>query len=140
MIIKANEKELEIIPKTRNLSLLAQRLGCKNLQKHLMTAAVNTDIYTLAVCLVCLSGKEPMKDLSEIYDFIDEYVAQEGNALGVLYEDVIAAINDGGFFNQKKNRKELIKEMHDPISMLDMGEIMERAMDSAAATAISAKI
>lgn len=132
MIIQALGKEINLSYKTRLITQLAERLGCNNLKKHLTQAVIDMDTYTLAISLMVLSDGQ-IANINEAYDVIDECIAQQDKTIYGLYEDLIFDINDKGFFKAKLSRKALEKELSDPMAAVKMDDIIESAMNQAAA-------
>lgn len=69
-------------------------------------------------------------DINKVYDFMEEYVSIEDNDFEKLYKEMAEAINIKGFFGKKMSPEELSMEMNNPLSGININQIVEQSAQS----------
>lgn len=66
----------------------------------------------------------------EVYDFIDE-CRIENITINDLYLKIAEALNEEGFFKKKMSKKELAEMTSNPLSAINMNELVKKSAESA---------
>lgn len=69
-------------------------------------------------------------DINKVYDFMEEYVSIENNDFEKLYKEMAEAINVKGFFGKKMSQEELEMEINNPLSGININQIVEQSAQS----------
>lgn len=121
------EKEFKLIPRTRKVVDLTERLKTKNLNDLIFEALNNGNIKVLAELIKSFAENEDEKptfsSLNIVYDFIDDWKRENEKDYTDLFKEVIEVVNEMGFFKNKMTKEELEKMIDNPIPMLDMKEL-----------------
>lgn len=132
VILKLNDKEFKLVPRTRKVIELTEKLKSKNLNDLIFGALNETNIKVLAELIYSFAefddGKQVFNSVKLVYDFIDEWKQENDKGYIDLFKEVIEVVNDMGFFKKKMTPKELEKEMNNPMPFFNLQEI---AMNSA---------
>lgn len=129
MKMKYRDKEINLVPRTRKVIELTEKLKGKNLNDVMFKGLKNCDIKVLAEIIKAFAEDEDKKtvftSINNVYDFIDELKVEEQKSYLEIYKDVIEVTNEMGFFSKKMTEKELKSAMEDPISSIDMEELVK---------------
>lgn len=121
------EKEFRLIPRTRKVVDLTEKLKTKNLNELIFTALNDGDVKVLAELIKAFAENEDEKptfsSLGPVYDFIDTWKDENSKGYVDLFKEIIEVVNEMGFFKTKMTEEELDKTMKDPVPFLDMKEI-----------------
>lgn len=132
VIFKLNDKEFKLVPRTRKVIELTEKLKSKNLNDLIFGALNETNIKILAELIYSFAefddGKQVFNSVKLVYDFIDEWKQENDKGYVELFKEVIEVVNDMGFFTKKMTQKELEEEMNNPMPLFNLQEI---AMNSA---------
>ena len=71
------------------------------------------------------------KNNTEVYDFIDDYMAENDKTYKAIFEEIAEAINEEGFFNSKMTKKDLKDKMSNPLSSMNMNEVIKNSAEKA---------
>lgn len=63
-----------------------------------------------------LNGLNPFKSSSEVFDFIDDYKAENGKSYKDIYSIIIEGINEESFFSKKMTKEELEEQKNNIMS------------------------
>ena len=133
MILKAKEKEINIVIRTRKIARLTDKLKGMNLNEIFFKGLRDCNISTLAVFINEFAenedGKNSFGSIQNVYDFIDDYMQESGKTYADIYKDLAVEINDMGFFNQKMTEKELEAKIKDPIGDININEIVNKVAE-----------
>ena len=139
-ILKIGDKEFKLVPRTRKVVELTERLKAKNLNDLIFTALNETNVKILAEIIKSFAededGKFVFSSLDKVYDFIDSWKEENGKNYTDLFSEVIEVVNEMGFFKKKMTKEELESAIKNPMPTLDLQEIMknsaQKAMDEIA--------
>lgn len=125
-ILKNNDKEFKLIPRTRKVIELTSKLKAKNLHDLIFNAVNDNDLTILAELIKSFAEDENEKivftSINSVYDFIDNYMA-DGKTITELYKEVIGVVNDMGFFKTKMTPEEIEAKMSNPMPILNLQEL-----------------
>lgn len=120
-------KEFKLVPRTRKVVNLTEKLNEKNLNDLIFKGLNDDDIKVIAEIIKSFAENEDSNStftsLEDVYDFIDEWKLENSKTLNDLYEKVIEVTNEMGFFKKKMTEEEIAKMMENPIPMLNLKEI-----------------
>lgn len=133
MIIETKNKTINLVLKTRKIVEIANLLKNKNFEEAFTKAYAICDIEALEKIIFKFAENEEGKSVfttsDEIYDFIDECRA-EGITVYDLYSKIAEALNDEGFFKRKMSKKELREMISNPLSTMNMNELVQKSAES----------
>lgn len=134
MIIETKNKTINLVLKTRKIVDIANLLKNKNFEEALTKAYAICDREALSKMIFKLAENEDGKSVfttsDEVYDFIDD-CRVEGITVNDLYEKIVEALNDEGFFKKKMSKKELKEMTSNPLSTMNMNELVQKSAESA---------
>lgn len=139
-ILKLEDKEFKLVPRTRKVVELTEKLKTKNLNDLIFTALNETNIKILAEIIKSFAedenGKSVFSSLDKVYDFIDSWKEENEKNYTDLFSEVIEVVNEMGFFKKKMTKEELESSIKNPVPTLDIQELMknsaQKAMDEIA--------
>lgn len=121
------DKEFKLIPRTRKVVELTERLKEKNLNDLIFNGLNDGNIKVLAELIKAFAENDDEKptfsSLNLVYDFIDEWKNANNKTHADLYREVIGVVNEMGFFKTKMSEEEISKMMENPIPMIDVKEL-----------------
>lgn len=134
MIIETKNKTINLVLKTRKIVDIANLLKNKNFEEAFTKAYSDLDIESLSKIICKLAenedGKSVFKTSEEVYDFIDD-CRVEKITINDLYGKIAEALNDEGFFKKKMSKKELEEMTSNPLSSMNMNEIVQKSAETA---------
>lgn len=134
MIIETKNKNINLVLKTKKIVDIANLLKNKNFEEAFTKAYSICDIEALSKIIYKLAetddGKSAFVGSEEVYDFIDE-CRIEGITVSNIYEKIAEALNEEGFFKKKMSKKELKETMSNPLSMMNMNELVKKSAENA---------
>lgn len=134
MIIEIKNKKVNLVLKTRKIVEIANLLKNKNFEEAFVKAYSIVDQETLGILIYKLAETEDgfalFKDIDEVYDFMDE-CRIEGLNYNELYKKIAEALNEEGFFKKKMSKKELESLTSNPLSAINMNEIVQKSTENA---------
>lgn len=134
MIIETKNKTINLVLKTRKIVEIANLLKNKNFEEAFTKAYSELDMEALSKIIFKLAenedGKSAFETFGEVYDFIDECRA-DGITINDLYGKVAEALNEEGFFKKKMSKKELKEMTSNPLSTLNMNELIRKSAEVA---------
>lgn len=134
MIIETKNKTINLVLKTRKIVEIANLLKNKNFEEAFTKAYSELDMEALSKIIFKLAenedGKSEFETSGEVYDFIDECRA-DGITINDLYGKVAEALNEEGFFKKKMSKKELKEMTSNPLSTLNMNELIRKSAEVA---------
>lgn len=135
MKLETKNKTVNLVLKTKKIVDIANSLGNKNFEDAYFKAVQGNDLDALSKIIYTLAetedGKHAFGTSYEVYDFIDEYKTENNKTYSDIYKELSEAINDEGFFMKKMTKKELTEMISDPLSRIDMNEIVEKSASKA---------
>lgn len=121
------DKEFKLIPRTRKVVELTERLKEKNLNDLIFNGLNDGNIKVLAELIKAFAENDDERptfsSLNLVYDFIDEWKNANNKTHADLYREVIGVVNEMGFFKTKMSEEEISKMMENPIPMIDVKEL-----------------
>ncbi len=134
MIIETKNKTINLVLKTRKIVDIANLLKNKNFEEVFIKAYSILDIEALSKIIFKLAENENGESIftssSEVYDFMDDCRA-EGITISELYAKIAEALNNEGFFKKKMNKKELKEIISNPLSTMNMNDLVQKSAESA---------
>ncbi len=134
MIIETKNKKINLVLKTRKIVEIANLLKNKNFEEAFVKAYSIIDSETLGILIYKLAETEDgfalFKDIDEVYDFMDE-CRIEGLNYNELYKRIAEALNEEGFFKKKMSKKDLESLTSNPLSTINMNEIVQKSTENA---------
>ena len=134
MIIETKNKTINLVLKTRKIVEIANLLNNKNFEEAFTKAYSILDPEALSKIIYKLAetenGESSFMKSSDVYDFIDD-CRLEGITLYNLYEKIAEALNEEGFFKKKMNKKELKEMISNPLSTMNMNELIQKSAENA---------
>ena len=134
MIIETKNKTINLVLKTRKIVDIANLLKNKNFEEAFVKAYSILDGEALTKILFKLAENEneesAFTSTEEIYDFIDDCRA-DGITINDLYSKIAEALNEEGFFKKKMSKKELKEMTSNPLSTMNMNELVQKSAESA---------
>lgn len=134
MIIETKNKIINLVIKTRKIVEIANLLKNKNFEEAFTKAYAICDIEALAKIILKLVETEDEKSafnsIDEVYDFIDD-CRKEGIVVNDLYLKIAEALNEEGFFKKKMTKKELKELISNPLSTMNMKELVQKSAENA---------
>lgn len=134
MIIETKNKTINLVLKTRKIVDIANLLKNKNFEEAFTKAYAICDREALSKIIFKLAENEDGKSVfttsDEVYDFIDD-CRLEGITANDLYEKIAEALNEEGFFKKKMSKKELKEMTSNPLSTMNMNDLVQKSAESA---------
>lgn len=134
MIIETKNKIINLVIKTRKIVEIANLLKNKNFEEAFTKAYAICDIEALAKIILKLAETEDEKSafnsIDEVYYFIDD-CRKEGIVVNDLYLKIAEALNEEGFFKKKMTKKELKELISNPLSTMNMNELVQKSAENA---------
>lgn len=128
VVLKNKDKEFKLIPRTKKVVELTEKLKGKNLSELIFKGINTGDIKTLVELIKAFAetedGKQMFFAIDNVYEFIDNWVAENGKSYTELYREVIKVVNEMGFMKTKMTEEELEEMMNDPMTGVDINEII----------------
>ena len=134
MMIETKNKTINLVLKTRKIVDIANLLKNKNFEEAFTKSYAICDREALSKIIFKLAENEDGKSVfttsDEVYDFIDD-CRLEGITANDLYEKIAEALNDEGFFKKKMSKKELKEMTSNPLSTMNMNDLVQKSAESA---------
>lgn len=131
VVLKNKDKEFKLIPRTKKVVELTEKLKGKNLSELIFKGINDGDIKILVELIRAFAedeeGKQVFYATDNVYSFIDDWVAENGKAYTELFKEVMKVANEMGFMKAKMTEKELEQEMNNPMSGVDIHEIIRNS-------------
>ena len=141
--MKTEKLEIEIRPTTRKIVNLTSKLKGKNLSEIYFKAFNDSDLGVLTEIIFTFGekeGKNPFNnDINKVYDFIDEYKVENKLTYEDIYTEIGEMINDEGFFVKKMTKEAFKQKLQDPMSSINMEEIIRNATERVATEQVIAE-
>lgn len=135
MIIETKNKTIKLVLKTRKIVDISNVLKSKDFEEVFTKAYAICDLEALTKMLYILAeneeGKNAFISSEEVYDFLDDYRKEEKGTIIDLYKKIAEALNEEGFFKKKKSKKELDEIISNPLSTINMNELMQKSTEKA---------
>ncbi len=138
MIYKYDDKEFKLVPRTRKVIDLTERLKAKNLNELIFGGLTDINLKVLAELIKAFAEYEGKKSvfssIDTVYDYLDDLKENENMTYEDIYKEVIKVTNEMGFFKKKMDERELETEMNSPMINIDFKEIVKESAQKAVDT------
>lgn len=135
MILETKNKTINLIFKTRKIVDIANTLKSKDFEEAFTKAYAVCDLDALSKIIYTLSeteeGRNAFSSSSEVYDFLDDYRKENKVTFNDIYKRIAEALNEEGFFKKKKTKKELEEMTSNPLSTMNMNELVQKSAEKA---------
>lgn len=135
MILETKNKTIKLIFKTRKIVDISNVLKNKNFEEAFTKAYAVCDLDALTKMLYILAedenGKNVFTSSEEVYDFLDDYRTENKTTNIEVYKKIAEELNNEGFFKNKKTKKELEEMTSNPLSTINMNELMQKSTERA---------
>ncbi len=135
MILETNNKKINLVLRTRKIADIAKKLEGKNFEDVYFKAMNEFDLDALSKIIYILAENEDktnaFKNSTEVYDFIDDYMAENNKTYKDIFQEIAEDINEEGFFNSKMTKKELKDKMSNPLSSMNMNDVIKSSAEKA---------
>lgn len=135
MILETKNKTIKLVFKTRKIVDIANVLKNKDFEEVFTKAYTICDLDALSKIIYILAETEDENSAfvssNEVYDFLDEYRKETEGTYMDIYEKIAEALNEEGFFKKKRTEKELAGMISDPLSTMNMNELVQKSAESA---------
>lgn len=135
MILEINNKKINLVLRTRKIADIAKKLEGKNFEDVYFKAMNEFDLEALSKIIYILAENEDktnaFKNSTEVYDFIDDYMAENNKTYKDIFQEIAEDINEEGFFNSKMTKEELKDKMSNPLSSMNMNDVIKSSAEKA---------
>lgn len=135
MTYTLKDKEFKLVPRTRYVVDLTERLKSKNLNDLIFTGLADGNPKVLAELIKAFAeyedGRTVFTSINTVYDFIDDWKRENEKTCDELYSEVIKVVNEMGFFKTKMTEEELEKALKNPAINIDLKEIVSTSVQTA---------
>lgn len=135
MILETKNKRIELVFRTKKIVDIANSLKSKDFEDAFTKAYAICDFKALTEILYTLSeneeGKHAFTSSDEVYDFLDDYRKENKINLIEIYKKIAEALNEEGFFKKRKTKKELEEITLNPLSTMNMNEVVQKSAQKA---------
>lgn len=137
MILETKNKKINLVLRTRKIADIAKKLEGKNFEDVYFKAMNEFDLEALSKIIYILAENEDktssFKSNTDVYDFLDDYMAENNKTYKDIFEEIAEDINEEGFFNRKMTKKELKDKILSPLSSMNMNEVIKNSAEKAIA-------
>lgn len=135
MVLETKHKRIKLVLKTRKIVEIANTLKNKNFEDAYFKAVKENDLNALSKIIYTLAenedGKHSFASSDEVYDFLDNYKTENGKTYSDIYKELTEVINEQGFFMKKMNKKELTEMISNPLSAMNINELVQKSAEKA---------
>ena len=135
MILETKNKRSKLVLKTRKIVEIANTLKNKNFEDAYFKAVKENDLNALSKMIYTLAenedGKHAFSSSDEVYDFLDDYKTENVKTYSDIYKELTEVINEQGFFMKKMNKKELTEMISNPLSVMNINELVQKTAEKA---------
>ena len=135
MILETKNKRIKLVLKTRKIVEIANTLKNKNFEDAYFKAVKENDLNALSKMIYTLAenedGKHAFSSSDEVYDFLDDYKTENVKTYSDIYKELTEVINEQGFFMKKMNKKELTEMISNPLSVININELVQKSAEKA---------
>lgn len=135
MKLETKNKIINLVFKTRKIVEIANTLKNKDFEDVFTKAYSICDLDALSKIVYTLAedeeGKHAFETSEAVYDFLDDYRTENKCNLVEVYKKIAEALNEEGFFKKKKTKKEIEEMTLNPLSGINMNEVVQRSATKA---------
>ena len=137
MELKTKNKTIVLVFTTRKIVNISNVLKGKNFEDLYFSAMNEGDLNALSKIIFTFAedknGIKAFNSSEDVYEFIDDYKAENNKSYEEIFEDLAEVINEEGFFNKKMTAKELKAKMSNPLSSVNMNDVIKNSAEKAIA-------
>lgn len=137
MILETKNQKFNLVLRTRKIADIAKKLEGKNFEDVYFKAMNEFDLEALSKIIFILAENEDktnaFKNSTDVYDFLDDYMAENKKTYKDIFEEIAEDINKEGFFNSKMTKEQLKDKMSSPLSSMNMNEVIKNSAEKAIA-------
>lgn len=137
MKLETENKSVELVVKTKKIVDIANTLKNKKFEEVFFTAMRDCDIEALSKIIYTLSESKVFKNSTEVYDFLDEYMAESGKTYDDIYLDIATEINEKGFFRVKMTPEQLKDRVNDILSSVNLEGVVKDSIEKMATQVVA---
>ncbi len=137
MKLETEKKSVELVVKTRKIVDIANALKNKKFEEVFFAAMRDCDIEALSKIIYTLSEDKTFKNSTEVYDFLDEYMAESGKTYDDIYLDIATEINEKGFFRVKMTPEQLMDRVNDILSSVNLEGVVKDSIEKMATQVVT---
>lgn len=135
MILETKNKTINLVLKTSKIVKIANLLKNKNFEDCYFKAIQSNDLDSISKIIWILAedneGKNSFARSEEVYDFLDDYRKENNKSFEDIIKELTEVINDEGFFIKKRSKKELTEMISNPLSSMNMNELVQKSAEKA---------
>lgn len=144
MKLETKKQTIDLVLRTRKIVDVTRKAGCKNFEETYFKAMRDYDIEALSKIIYSFAEdkdkKNPFNSSEEVYDFIDDYLKENNKSYEELFTELAEVINEEGFFMKKRSKEELIAEILNPLSNIDMDKLVKNSAEKAFSQVIQQEV
>lgn len=137
MILETKKQKINLVLRTRKIADIAKKLEGKNFEDVYFKAMNEFDIEALSKIIYILAENEDktssFKNSTDVYDFLDDYMEENKKTYKDIFTEIAEEINKEGFFNSKMTKEQLKDKMSNPLSSMNMNEVIKNSAEKAIA-------
>lgn len=135
MILETKSKKINLVYRTRSIVKVTNLLQGKNFEEVYFEALSQNNIDALSKIIFVFgedvdSGVSAFKNSDSVYDFIDDYMAENEKSYQDIFVEIAEDINKEGFFITKRTSEQLQEKISNPLSF-NMDEIIKNSTEKA---------
>jgi len=135
MELQTKNKTINLVLKTRKIVKIANSLKNKNFEDAYFKAIQGNDLDAISKIIYILAedneGKMSFTNSEEVYDFLDDYKKESKKSFEDITKELTEVINEEGFFMKKMSKKELEEMILNPLSSMNMNELVQKSAEKA---------
>lgn len=135
MIIETKNKKINLVFTTRKIVNITNILKEKNFEDLYFKAMNENDLDALSKIIFVFAedetGLKSFKSSEDVYDFIDDYKQESRKTYQDIFNEMAGIINEEGFFKTKMNKKQLQEKTSNPLSGINMNEVIKSSAEKA---------
>lgn len=136
MELKTQNKSIVLVFTTRKIVNISNLLKGKSFEDLYFKAMNENDLDALSKIIYVFAenaenGAKAFSNSEEVYDFIDDYKKENDKTYENIFDEIAEVINAEGFFKKKMNKKELTEKKSNPLSSLDMNNVIKQSAEKA---------
>lgn len=135
MILETKNKKINLVFTTRKIVNISNILKGKDFEDLYFKAMNENDLDALSKIIFTFAedeaGIKSFKSSEEVYDFIDDYKQENKKTYQDIFNEIAGIINDEGFFKTKMNKKQLQEKISNPLSGINMSEVIKTSAEKA---------
>ena len=135
MILETKNKKINLVFTTRKIVNISNILKGKNFEDLYFKAMNENDLDALSKIIFVFAedeaGLKSFKTSEDVYDFIDDYKQEQNKTYQDIFNEMAGIINEEGFFKSKMNKKQLQEKTLNPLSGINMNEVIKSSAEKA---------